>query len=188
MYFSPTGNFHQREYILQVQNTLRRPQIVKHLLLLLLTSPSPRFWLLTVAENVLLITAKTPSFRPQFKKNRASFAAPFLTQRQFIWSDLSVTAMAGKQSKARKPEVFGKGKVTPTQIAFIVDRYLCDNNFSSTRSTFRNEASSLISHSPIHEVSLHPFVFAACLCIFFHTFCFHRFLYRFHHLGLWFSS
>ncbi|KAH1241954.1 hypothetical protein GmHk_07G019405 [Glycine max] len=59
--------------------------------------------------------------------------------------------MAGKQSKARKPEVFGKGKVTPTQIAFIVDRYLCDNNFSSTRSTFRNEASSLISHSPIHE-------------------------------------
>ncbi|KAG5037728.1 hypothetical protein JHK86_018568 [Glycine max] len=35
-------------------------------------------------ENVLLITAKTPSFRPQFKKTRASFAAPFLTQRQFI--------------------------------------------------------------------------------------------------------
>ncbi|XP_020234984.1 uncharacterized protein LOC109814877 [Cajanus cajan] len=59
--------------------------------------------------------------------------------------------MAGKQSKARKPEVFGKGKVTPTQIAFIVDRYLCDNNFSSTRSTFRNEASSLIANSPIHE-------------------------------------
>ncbi|TKY65924.1 flocculation protein FLO1 [Spatholobus suberectus] len=59
--------------------------------------------------------------------------------------------MAGKQSKARKPEVFGKGKVTPTQIAFIVDRYLCDNNFCSTRSTFRNEASSLIANSPIHE-------------------------------------
>ncbi|KAL2336964.1 hypothetical protein Fmac_011410 [Flemingia macrophylla] len=59
--------------------------------------------------------------------------------------------MAGKQSKARKPEVFGKGKVTPTQIAFIVDRYLCDNNFSSTRSTFRTEASSLIANSPIHE-------------------------------------
>ncbi|KAK7339794.1 hypothetical protein VNO77_20479 [Canavalia gladiata] len=59
--------------------------------------------------------------------------------------------MAGKQSKARKPEVFGKGKVTPIQIAFIVDRYLCDNNFSSTRSVFRNEASSLIANSPIHE-------------------------------------
>ncbi|KAK7294613.1 hypothetical protein RJT34_17502 [Clitoria ternatea] len=60
--------------------------------------------------------------------------------------------MAGKQSKGRKPEVFGKGKVTPTQIAFIVDRYLCDNNFSSTRSTFRNEASSLIANSPIQHV------------------------------------
>lgn len=68
--------------------------------------------------------------------------------------------MAGKQSKVRKPEAFGKGKVTPNQIAFIVDRYLCDNNFSSTRSTFRIEASSLISNSPIHEVSLHPIFFS----------------------------
>ncbi|OIW01209.1 hypothetical protein TanjilG_10370 [Lupinus angustifolius] len=59
--------------------------------------------------------------------------------------------MAAKQSKSKKQESFGKGKVTPQQIAFIVDRYLCDNNFSSTRSTFRNEASSLISHSPIHH-------------------------------------
>ncbi|XP_027351307.1 uncharacterized protein LOC113862420 [Abrus precatorius] len=59
--------------------------------------------------------------------------------------------MAGKQSKARKPEVFGKGKVNPTQIAFIVDRYLCDNNFTSTRSIFRTEASSLLANSPIHE-------------------------------------
>ncbi|KAG2404738.1 uncharacterized protein HKW66_Vig0243850 [Vigna angularis] len=59
--------------------------------------------------------------------------------------------MAGKQSKVRKPEVFGKGKVTPNQIAFIVDRYLCDNNFSITRSSFRTEASSLIANSPIHE-------------------------------------
>ncbi|KAJ1437319.1 hypothetical protein SESBI_03646 [Sesbania bispinosa] len=59
--------------------------------------------------------------------------------------------MAGKQTKPRKPEIFGKGKVTPTQIAFIVDRYLIDNNFSSTRSAFRNEASSLIAHSPIQE-------------------------------------
>ncbi|XP_061336655.1 uncharacterized protein LOC133283757 [Gastrolobium bilobum] len=58
----------------------------------------------------------------------------------------------GKQSKPRKPESFGKGKVTPIQIAFIVDRYLCDNNFSETRSTFRNEASSLINNSPINEV------------------------------------
>ncbi|QHO07692.1 uncharacterized protein DS421_14g465970 [Arachis hypogaea] len=60
--------------------------------------------------------------------------------------------MAGKPStKGRKVETLGKGKVTPTQIAFIVDRYLCDNNFSSTRSIFRTEASSLIANSPINE-------------------------------------
>ncbi|KAI4356562.1 hypothetical protein L6164_000577 [Bauhinia variegata] len=57
----------------------------------------------------------------------------------------------GKQSKARKPGNFAKGKVTPIQIAFIVDRYLCDNSFLETRSMFRNEASSLIANSPIHE-------------------------------------
>ncbi|MED6167306.1 hypothetical protein PIB30_001730 [Stylosanthes scabra] len=59
----------------------------------------------------------------------------------------------GKQpsSKARRPESLGKGKVTPIQIAFIVDRYLCDNNFSETRTSFRSEASSLITNSPIHE-------------------------------------
>ncbi|KAK7256834.1 hypothetical protein RIF29_30362 [Crotalaria pallida] len=59
--------------------------------------------------------------------------------------------MAGRQSKSKKQETFGKGAVTPQQIAFIVDRYLCDNNFFSTRSTFRSEASSLLSHSPINE-------------------------------------
>ncbi|RHN46330.1 hypothetical protein MtrunA17_Chr7g0241081 [Medicago truncatula] len=35
-------------------------------------------------------------------------------------------------------------KNIPQQVAFIVDKYLLDNNFSSTRSTFRDEASSLI--------------------------------------------
>ncbi|KAI9080096.1 hypothetical protein K1719_037912 [Acacia pycnantha] len=57
----------------------------------------------------------------------------------------------GKQSKSRKPEAFGKGKVTPIQIAFIVDRYLCDNNYPETRAIFRNEASSLIANSPMQE-------------------------------------
>ncbi|CAJ2655877.1 unnamed protein product [Trifolium pratense] len=57
-----------------------------------------------------------------------------------------------KQSKSKKPESFGKGKVTPIQIAFIVDRYLCDNNFTETRKTFRIEASSFISNSPVNEV------------------------------------
>ncbi|XP_039009017.1 uncharacterized protein LOC120137304 [Hibiscus syriacus] len=57
----------------------------------------------------------------------------------------------GKQSRSKKPENLGKGKVTPVQVAFIVDRYLADNNYSETRSTFRNEASSLISKSPVRE-------------------------------------
>ncbi|KZV51666.1 hypothetical protein F511_32018 [Dorcoceras hygrometricum] len=57
----------------------------------------------------------------------------------------------GKQSKSKKPEAVGKGKVTPVQIAFIVDRYLCDNSYSQTRSSFRSEASHLISKSPVHE-------------------------------------
>ncbi|KAJ4834739.1 hypothetical protein Tsubulata_012568 [Turnera subulata] len=58
----------------------------------------------------------------------------------------------GKQTKSKKTEqAAGKRKVTPVQIAFIVDRYLADNNFSQTRTAFRNEASSLISKSPVRE-------------------------------------
>ncbi|XVF08220.1 hypothetical protein REPUB_Repub06bG0207600 [Reevesia pubescens] len=58
----------------------------------------------------------------------------------------------GKQSRSKKlPENLGKGKVTPVQVAFIVDRYLSDNNYSETRSIFRTEASSLISKSPVRE-------------------------------------
>ncbi|KHG24134.1 Putative HERC2-like protein 3 [Gossypium arboreum] len=57
----------------------------------------------------------------------------------------------GKQSRSKKPENLGKGKVTPVQVAFIVDRYLSDNNYTETRSIFRNEASSLISKSPVRE-------------------------------------
>ncbi|CAI9761848.1 unnamed protein product [Fraxinus pennsylvanica] len=57
----------------------------------------------------------------------------------------------GKQSKSRKADYIGKGKVTPVQIAFIVDRYLSDNNYPHTRSAFRSEASNLISKSPVRE-------------------------------------
>ncbi|KAK6943057.1 hypothetical protein RJ641_028434 [Dillenia turbinata] len=66
--------------------------------------------------------------------------------------------MAKQSSKTKKAADnnynfgnFGKGKITPVQIAFIVDRYLSDNNFHETRSTFRSEASSLISKSPLRE-------------------------------------
>ncbi|GAB2272352.1 hypothetical protein Dimus_007176 [Dionaea muscipula] len=58
----------------------------------------------------------------------------------------------GRQAKGRKQENrIGNGKVTPVQVAFIVDRYLADNNFSQSRSLFRTEASSLLANSSAHE-------------------------------------
>ncbi|CAH8387196.1 unnamed protein product [Eruca vesicaria subsp. sativa] len=57
-----------------------------------------------------------------------------------------------KTNKSKSAERVGKGKVTPMQVAFLVDRYLCDNRFLETRSIFRSEASSLISKSPLREV------------------------------------
>ncbi|KAK8547521.1 hypothetical protein V6N13_024616 [Hibiscus sabdariffa] len=57
----------------------------------------------------------------------------------------------GKQSRCKAKENLGKAKVTPLQVAFIVDRYLSDNNYSEARSIFRTEASSLISKSPVPE-------------------------------------
>jgi len=47
-----------------------------------------------------------------------------------------------------------RGNVPEPLIAFIVDRYLCRNQFSQTRATFRNEASTLFADSPVNEVSL----------------------------------
>ncbi|XP_042053262.1 uncharacterized protein LOC121798360 isoform X1 [Salvia splendens] len=64
---------------------------------------------------------------------------------------ISCSTKMGKQSKAKKQEHVGKGKVTPVQIAFIVDRYLSDNNYIQTRSNFRSEASHLIAKSPVQE-------------------------------------
>ncbi|XP_023638316.1 uncharacterized protein LOC111830487 [Capsella rubella] len=59
----------------------------------------------------------------------------------------------GKSSRSKGgSRNIGKGEVTPTQIAFIVDRYLFDNRFSETRTIFRSEASSLLSNSPIRHV------------------------------------
>ncbi|KAB2623814.1 hypothetical protein D8674_041480 [Pyrus ussuriensis x Pyrus communis] len=59
----------------------------------------------------------------------------------------------GKPSKGKKSEKLGKGKVTPVQIAFIVDQYLCDNNYLVTHSLFRTEALSFIAKLPIREAS-----------------------------------
>lgn len=57
-----------------------------------------------------------------------------------------------KQSKPKKPENLGKGKVTPVQVAFIVDRYLADNNYAGALSAFRSEAADLFSKTKGKEV------------------------------------
>nr|VDC99145.1 unnamed protein product [Brassica rapa] len=57
-----------------------------------------------------------------------------------------------KSSRSKGSSNIGNGVITPTQIAFLVDRYLHDNRFSKTRSLFRSEASSLLSNSPVRDV------------------------------------
>ncbi|KAG4403618.1 hypothetical protein GLYMA_01G153900v4 [Glycine max] len=42
--------------------------------------------------------------------------------------------------------------INPVHVAFIVDKYLCDNHFSNTRCIFRNEASSLFATSSINQL------------------------------------
>ncbi|XP_047152503.1 uncharacterized protein LOC124824162 [Vigna umbellata] len=44
-----------------------------------------------------------------------------------------------------------RGNVPESLIAFIVDRYLYRNQFSQTRTSFRNEASTLFVDSPVNE-------------------------------------
>ncbi|KAJ0987845.1 hypothetical protein J5N97_006201 [Dioscorea zingiberensis] len=51
----------------------------------------------------------------------------------------------GKRCQADKRGNLGKGKVTPVQIAYIVGRYLADNNYTNTLSAFRSEAADLFS-------------------------------------------
>ncbi|XP_031128890.1 uncharacterized protein LOC116030715 [Ipomoea triloba] len=58
---------------------------------------------------------------------------------------------SGRSRKAGENIQLGKGKVTPAQVAFIVDCYLADNNLSKTRSAFRSEAPHLFSKSPVQH-------------------------------------
>ncbi|CAN8316978.1 unnamed protein product [Cochlearia groenlandica] len=59
--------------------------------------------------------------------------------------------MVKSNKSSKSNDRIGKGKVTPMQVAYLVDRYLCDNRFLETRSIFRSEASSLFSKSPVRE-------------------------------------
>lgn len=87
---------------------------------------------------------------------------------------LCVCAMA-KQGRAKKQDKLGTGKVTPMQIAFIVDRYLSDNNYSTTLSSFRSEASDLLSRTHGKEVgvsciALRPYLVVIASLVFFFFF------------------
>ncbi|ONK67684.1 uncharacterized protein A4U43_C05F2660 [Asparagus officinalis] len=57
-----------------------------------------------------------------------------------------------KTTKSKKPSATGKGKVTPIQVAFIVDRFLADNSYENTLAAFRSEASDLFSKTKGKEV------------------------------------
>ncbi|XP_020686847.1 uncharacterized protein LOC110102727 [Dendrobium catenatum] len=57
-----------------------------------------------------------------------------------------------KQGRAKKQNKLGTGIITPMQVAFIVDCYLSDNNYSSTLSSFRSEASDLLPRTHRNEV------------------------------------
>ncbi|KAK1320592.1 hypothetical protein QJS10_CPA03g01804 [Acorus calamus] len=56
-----------------------------------------------------------------------------------------------KQSKSKRAANIGTGKVTQVQVAFIVEQYLIDNNFTKTLSVFRAEASLLIPRTKNKE-------------------------------------
>ncbi|XP_039683896.1 uncharacterized protein [Medicago truncatula] len=91
------------------------------------------------------ITSETivmPSFEAseELKQYAREYSASKIAERKRM-KELSISSFF----------VLMAAKVIPEQVAFLVDKYLLDHNFSSTRYTFRNEASRLFAHSPIQE-------------------------------------
>ncbi|KAL5180291.1 hypothetical protein HKD37_01G001457 [Glycine soja] len=78
----------------------------------------------------------------------AKFSLPGITHLFFVgrkmWRQVKATSQDESIGRRRN--------INPVHVAFIVDKYLCDNNFSSTRSIFRNEASSLFATSSINQL------------------------------------
>lgn len=69
-------------------------------------------------------------------------------------SSMAKSSSKAKRSPASSPAMgIGKGKVTPIQIAFIVERFLADNNYENTLAAFRSEASDLFSKAKGKEVT-----------------------------------
>lgn len=58
----------------------------------------------------------------------------------------------GRQARGKKPEKLGTGKVTPVQVAFIVDRYLSENHYAKTLAEFRSEAASVLGVAQPRQV------------------------------------
>jgi hypothetical protein len=65
----------------------------------------------------------------------------------------------GRQGRGKKPEKLGTGKVTPVQVAFIVDRYLAENHYTKTLTEFRSEAASVFGVAQPRQVTYFiPFI------------------------------
>lgn len=129
----------------------------------------PRFTLLNSAPNVSYKNSKTPALYifnqlQYYKKLLLQFRSLFLPCFKLISSCVFILSSPvlvkrrgsikkmGKGSKSGKAEEVGKGKVSPVQVAFIVDRYLSNKNYSKTLSLFRSEASLLISQANGRQV------------------------------------
>ncbi|KAG9453255.1 hypothetical protein H6P81_006159 [Aristolochia fimbriata] len=84
--------------------------------------------------------------------NSSSYAFLSFLLRSSVSVSLQQGRKMGKQCNgARSSGGPAKGKVTPIQVAFIVDRYLSENNCVRTLSVFRSEATPLISKTKIRE-------------------------------------
>lgn len=59
----------------------------------------------------------------------------------------------GRQARGKKPEKLGTGKVTPVQVAFIVDRYLAENHYTKALAEFRSEAASVLGVAQPRQVT-----------------------------------
>lgn len=68
-------------------------------------------------------------------------------------SSMAKLSNKSKRSPVASSAAMGKGKVTQIQIAFIVERFLAANNYSSTLAAFRSEASDLFSKTKGKEVT-----------------------------------
>lgn len=95
------------------------------------------------------------------------FSLPGITHLFFVGTKMWRQVKATSQDES----IGRRRNINPVHVAFIVDKYLCDNHFSNTRCIFRNEASSLFATSSINQVSWPPFCVFGNLLFFFLIVC-----------------